>query len=355
MTTFFFYITPFLTALIFSAVLTPMIRRYAIRVGLVDAQNEKRKIHPSKVIPLLGCWAVIISMIVAIGFAWVQGMVVDAKIQPVHIVVIVGSLVLIAIHGYIDDRIRLKPLASLVMPAIVAIGTVWGGISIGYITNPFEAGTGPFGLSLLYFGSTIGAVVSFLWIIGMMYTVKLLDGLDGLVTGIGVIGAVILFIVSLFWDVSLSGTSVLAVILAGSLLGFLPYNWYPAKIFLGDSSIAIGYMLAVLSIISGGKIATALLIMGIPILDVVWAMVYRVTVLKKSPFKGDRKHLHFRLVDSGVPDRKAVLFLYLLTALFGTASIFLQSRGKVVALVVLLVVMGGLVVGLTRLENNIKS
>lgn len=351
--TILFYAAPFFSAVVISAFLTPIIKRDATAAGLVDVQNEaSRKKHPKSAVPYLGGWAVILAMVMTIGFAFVYGFLADSKIQPEHIAVILGSLVLLGFHGYLDDKLQLKPLPSLVIPGIVAALTVWGGISIGYVTNPFEAGTGPFGLSLLYFGTTIGATVSFLWIMGMMYTVKLLDGLDGLVTGIGLIGAVILFIVSLFWDVSLSGTSVLAVILAGSLLGFLPYNWHPAKIFLGESSVAIGYMLAVLSIISGGKVATALLIMGIPILDVVWAMIYRMVVLKRSPFKGDRKHLHFRLIDGGVPHRKAVLFLYLITALFGTASIFLQSRGKVAALVVLLCVMAALVVWLSKLEKK---
>lgn len=174
----------------------------------------------------------------------------------------------------------------------------------------------------------------------MMYTTKFLDGLDGLVSGIGAIGAIILFIVSLFWDVPQSGTSILALILAGSCLGFLRYNWHPAKIFLGESgSVFIGFMLAVLAIISGAKIATALLIMGIPMLDVAWVILRRIFKEHKSPFAGDAKHLHFRLLQVGFSHRRAVLFLYLLVIIFGTSSLFLQSQYKIVALGILLVMM----------------
>ena len=163
----------------------------------------------------------------------------------------------------------------------------------------------------------------------MIYTTKFLDGLDGLVSGIGTLGALILFIVSLFWDVPMSATSVLCLILAGALLGFLKYNFYPAKIFLGEAgSTFIGFMLGVLAIISGAKIATALLIMGIPVLDVIWVIIRRL-ISHKHFYAGDRKHFHFRLLDAGLSHRQAVLFLYALTLIFGSSSLFLQSQDKI--------------------------
>ena len=183
----------------------------------------------------------------------------------------------------------------------------------------------------------------------------LLDGLDGLVSGIGAIGAIILFIVSLFWDVPQSGTSILALILAGSCLGFLIYNWHPARIFLGESgSVFIGFMLGILAIISGAKIATALLIMGIPLLDVAWIVLRRIFVEHKSPFQGDRKHLHFRLLDVGFSQRQAVLFLYALTLIFGLSSLFLQSQYKIVALGILILVMLILAIALVMVYKKKK-
>lgn len=336
---FYFYATPFIAAFVVSFLLTPLMKALAVKWGAVDVQSEPRHVHPQgSRIPRLGGWSVIVSFLVVGAIFWTLGYITDSKIHDMQIGALLISALLIMGIGFLDDRYNLKPWQLFIVPVAVSLIVVTFGVKVGFVTNPFEAGAGPYGRSLVYLSSSIGAVFSFLWILGMMYTVKLLDGLDGLVTGIGSIGAIILFIVSLFWDVPLSGTSILAIILAGSLLGFLPYNWHPAKIFLGESSLFVGFMLGVLSIISGAKIATALLVMGIPVLDVVWVIVRRL-FLHKSPFRGDRTHLHFQLLDSGLSHRQTVLLLYALTAAFGTISIFLQSTQKVIALGVLVLVM----------------
>jgi UDP-GlcNAc:undecaprenyl-phosphate GlcNAc-1-phosphate transferase len=132
----------------------------------------------------------------------------------------------------------------------------------------------------------------------------------------------------------------LCLIFGGCALGFLIWNFYPAKIFLGEGgSTFLGFMLGVLAIISGAKIATTLLIMGIPILDVLWVIIRRIFKEKKSPFLADKKHLHFRLLDAGLNQRQAVLFLYLLTLLFGASAIFQKTLGKLVTLGILIIVM----------------
>jgi UDP-GlcNAc:undecaprenyl-phosphate/decaprenyl-phosphate GlcNAc-1-phosphate transferase len=334
-----FYALPFILALLFSYLITPLIRKVAFKWHILDIPGEPRKIHDSPM-PLLGGWAVIISFLVVAIVMWSFGWLTDAKINNFQIVAIGVATLLIALGGILDDKYKIRPVWQFIWPALAALVVVIFGIKVGYVTNPFSAGTGPYGRSLFYFVPVAGSIFSFLWLLGMMYTVKLLDGLDGLVTGVGAIGAVILFVVSLFWDIPLSGTSVLALILAGSCLGFLPSNWQPAKIFLGESgSLFIGFMLGVLSIISGAKLATALLIIGIPILDVIWVIVRRLFKEKHSPFLADRKHLHFRLLDIGLSQRQTVIFLYFLTAFFGTISIFLQSQQKILALVVLVVIM----------------
>lgn len=348
-----FYAIPFILAVGFSIVLTPLIKKLAIAWGAIDVQNEPRRIHPKSSIPLLGGWAVIASFLITAGIAWWQGWLIDERIQASQVIVIGIGAIIIALIGILDDKHRLSPSVLMVGSVIVAGIAVFGGIQIGYVTNPFEVGTGPFGLSLFYFTPALAAIFSFLWILGMMYTVKFLDGLDGLVTGVGAIGAIILFVVSLFWDVPLSGTSILALVLAGALIGFLPYHWYPAKIFLGESSQFVGFMLGVISIISGGKIATALLIMGIPILDVVWVIVRRVMVEKHSPFLADRKHLHHRLMDAGLSHPQTVVMLYLFTAVFGVSSIFLQTKEKIIALGGLIVVM--IVLGVIMFKHNKKT
>lgn len=163
--------------------------------------------------------------------------------------------------------------------------------------------------------------------------------MDGLVTGISAIGALVLFALSLSPEVNQPQTALLAITFCGALLGFLILNTYPAKIFLGESgSTFAGFMLAILAVVSGGKIATAILVMGLPILDMIWVIVQRV-FHGQSPFQGDRRHLHYRLTDLGFSEAQAVLFLYAITGIFGATALFLQSMGKLIALVILVGVM----------------
>ncbi|MEW6611099.1 MAG: MraY family glycosyltransferase [Patescibacteria group bacterium] len=306
--------------------------------------DEARKFHRGPT-PLWGGLAVWLALLVTGFIAWRFGLLTDVKISNTQLAgITVGSLLLV-IGGMWDDAKGLKPWRQFLFPVAAVCVSLMAGIGVHYITNPFVAGTGPYGRALLYISPMFGSVVAGIWLLGMTYTTKLLDGLDGLVAGVGVIGAVILFIVSLYWDVPLSGTSYFALMVAGACLGFLIYNIYPASIFLGEGgSTLIGYLLGVLAIISGAKIATALLIMGIPILDVVWIIARRVFFEKTSVASADRKHLHFRLLDAGLTERQAVWVLWGLTAFFGTSSLFLQSQQKVIALLVLGVVMALLAV-----------
>jgi len=185
----------------------------------------------------------------------------------------------------------------------------------------------------------LSALIIWVWLMGMIYTTKFLDGLDGLTSGVGLIGAITMFALSLTEKVNQPITASLAIILAGSLLGFLIYNFNPASIFLGEAgSTFIGFALGVLAVILGAKIATALLIMGIPILDVAWVIVRR-TFYRNSPFMGDRRHLHFKLLDIGFSQKQTVLTLYGISALFGFTAVFLQSLGKLIALILLVCVM----------------
>ncbi len=344
MSSILIYIIPFVLALILALVLTPQIKKLAWKFKIIDYPLGDRKIH-SKPVALLGGVAVILSFLIVLILSWSLGWLNDGIILNSQILGIVIGGIILLIGGILDDKFNLKPWQSILFPIVAILIVVSLGVAVKYVTNPFVAGTGPYGRALFYFNwidleiISLAGIFSFLWILGMTYTTKLLDGLDGLASSIGLIGAVIVFVVSLFWDVPMSGTSILCLILAGSLLGFLFYNWHPAQIFLGEAgSVFIGFMLGVLSIISGGKIATALLIMGIPILDVVWNILRRIFSGRKI-YQADKKHLHFRLLDVGFSHRQAVLFLCLLTLIFGSSALFLQSQYKMVALGVLIIVM----------------
>lgn len=313
-------------------ILTYLIKELALKLKVVDYPSAPRKIH-NHPIPLLGGWVIYLTVLLLTAVFYQAGLLLDGKIRPAQIAgFLIGGAILM-IGGALDDKYRLKPLVQLIFPVLASLSVICSGITIGYITNPLG---GVLNLSQ----TLIAPIAVFIWLMGMMYTTKFLDGLDGLVSGVAAIGALILFLVSLFWDVPLSGTSILCLILAGSALGFLVWNFHPAKIFLGESgSLFLGFALGVLAIISGAKIATALLIMGIPILDVAWVIFRRIFKEKKSAFVGDAKHLHFRLLDAGLNQRQAVLFLYLLTLLFGAVSLFQQTIGKLISLLILSGVM----------------
>jgi UDP-GlcNAc:undecaprenyl-phosphate GlcNAc-1-phosphate transferase len=251
------------------------------------------------------------------------------------------------IGGYLDDRYHLKPSRQICFPISAAVIVVAAGIGISYITNPFggtivldQWALTLFSLNGLPYKLVLFAdIFTLVWLLATTYTTKILDGLDGLVSGITVIGGSIICILSLTKEVAQPETAVLAAILAGAALGFLVWNWHPAKIFLGEGgSTWTGFMLGTLAIIAGGKIATALLILGIPALDILWAIGRRVFA-RKSAFVSDRGHLHFRLLDAGFSHRQAVLLLYTLTAVFGSVTLVTRGSQKLYALLVLALVM----------------
>jgi UDP-N-acetylmuramyl pentapeptide phosphotransferase/UDP-N-acetylglucosamine-1-phosphate transferase len=226
---------------------------------------------------------------------------------------------------------------------------------VAFVTNPFGGllylNQWPAGTLKLFGHSRVwlplADSLAFLWLLATMYTTKLLDGLDGLASSVSGIAALVIFGVSLFWDAPQSITSYIAIILAGSLAGFLLWNWHPAKIFLGESgSTFIGFSLGVLSILTGGKIATALLVMGLPMLDVAWSIIRRVRS-GHNPMSGDDGHIHFRFLQLGWSQRQVVLFMSFLALLFGSVSFFTTSIGKIIALGVLLIAMIGLLLFIT--------
>ena len=331
-----FYLIPLISAFFLALLFTPLVRKIAQKKNIVD-YPAPRKIH-QKPIPLLGGLAVFLSFALTTIIFWQLGYIEDIRISTVNVIAILSGGLILMIGGYLDDRFNLKPAWQFIWPLLAVLLVISLGIKIQYVTNPLGG--------VIKFPLYLGTITAFFWLLGMIYTTKFLDGLDGLVSGVTAIGAIIIFFVSLYWDVKYSGTSILALILAGSCLGFLMFNFHPAKIFLGEGgSVFCGFMLGILAIISGSKIATALLIMGIPILDVLWVIIRRI-IQGYSPASSDSRHLHFRLLDIGLSHRQAVIFLYLLTTAFGITSLFLHSKGKLIALGVLVLFMIVLASGL---------
>jgi UDP-GlcNAc:undecaprenyl-phosphate GlcNAc-1-phosphate transferase len=180
--------------------------------------------------------------------------------------------------------------------------------------------------------------LSLLWMVGLANTINFLDGLDGLASGVSGIAAVIMFGLALGPRVDQPAVAMLAIIVAGAAFGFLPYNFFPAKIFMGDSgAYFLGLVLAMLAIYSGAKLATLALVLGVPIVDSLWVAVRRLAQ-KRSPFRADRQHLHHLLVDAGWSQSRAVIMMYALVTGFGLAALILDSFAK-------LLVLGGLGAG----------
>jgi len=186
------------------------------------------------------------------------------------------------------------------------------------------------------------------WIVGMINSINWIDGLDGLSTGVALIATVTLGILSLSTQVSQPLIAVLCFALAGALLGFLRWNFYPAKIFSGTTGVQfVGYTLAVLSILGSAKVAVALLVLGVPIIDTFWIIVGRLTQ-GRSPFTPDRTHIHHRLLDLGLSHRNTVLFIYAICIALGVLSLLVQEVTQAYAFISLFILAGLVLFGPTR-------
>lgn len=342
----------FFAAAALSCFFTFLVRGIAVRMRIVDTPGEPRKVH-GRPVPLLGGVALYATVLAVLSGLLQTGWLTDDRVSTRLLWGIVLAGAVIMFIGFLDDALRLKWWQQMLGPILAVCIMVAAGLEIPFVTNPF--GSGVLDLGELPFGGAVvptGGILIFLWLLGMMYTTKLLDGLDGLASSISFVAALVIFVVSLFWDRSGSTTSFLALTLAGAVLGFLVWNWHPAKIFLGEGgSIFLGFMLGVLAVISGGKIATALLVMGVPILDVLWIIGRRLASGQKI-FSADKKHLHFRLLQAGMTQRQVAFSLALVSLVFGSVSFVFGTRAKLIALAALFVFMLGLALVLIRHEKK---
>ncbi len=333
-TDFLIYFGVILASFLLAAALTPLIIMIAKKYRITDdPEAALRKVHVQPT-PLLGGWSVFLATTLVVLAAKLFNFANFSQIPLVLLLGIIGASAVIIIGGTLDDKYNLKPQEQIIFPIAAVMIVLVCGLRVAFITNPL----GNLG-SVIYFGQWLGLISAGLWLLGMMYTTKFLDGLDGLVAGIATIAAFFIFLVSLNWDVPLSATGIWALALLGASLGFLIYNWQPAKIFLGEGgSVLIGFTLGVLSIVSGSKIITTLLVMGLPALDVLFVIVKRL-LEKKSPFHGDRNHLHYQLLTWGLSKKQVVLIFYCLAIGFGALGAISSSYGKMVLFICLILVI----------------
>lgn len=319
------------TALVVTLASTPLVIRVAQRYHLLDKPSTRR-VHTTP-IPRIGGIAIflgfIIGLLVTFGF--------DPRILGIALC---GTLIFLV--GLLDDLYDLHPYLKFSAQIAVASLAIFFGITIGNITNPFG------GIILL--PPLLDILLTIVWVLLMINTINFLDGLDGLASGVTAITSLVLVVLSLFTIVNQPDTATMAAVLCGASLGFLYYNWHPAKIFMGDGgSHLLGFMLASLSIISGGKIATAALALGLPILDMIWAVLRRLKE-GKSPFSADKLHLHHLLLSGGLGQRAVVAIFYLFTAGFGVVALLSGTWAKLLGLLI----VGLALVGIIRLVLHFR-
>ena len=332
-----------------SIFLTPLVKALAFKIGATDKPNQ-RKVH-QKIMPRLGGLAFYISFIIGVLIIQPDTNFYLPLLNPnnyVHFAILLGSLIII-ITGAVDDVKEISPKVKLLGQILASfVVVVIGDVKVDFINLPFGGGQLDFGM--------LSIPITMVWIIGITNAINLIDGLDGLAAGVSTIA--LFTIAGMAYMMGNPYVMVVALIAAVSTMGFLVYNFHPAKIFMGDTgALFLGFLISVLSLL-GFKNVTFIslvipvIILGVPISDTFFAIIRR--LVNKQPLSApDKSHLHHCLLRSGFSHRQTVLLIYAMSALFGlTAFIFSQStiRGSVVILLTILILVEIIVekIGLIR-------
>jgi UDP-GlcNAc:undecaprenyl-phosphate GlcNAc-1-phosphate transferase len=362
----------FAVTLVLSLGLTALVRRVALRRGLVDVPGEERRVHRVAV-PRLGGLAMFAAFAVGVLLTFVfnirEGKSGNESFESSRVLLALAGAGIITVVMAIDDIRDLRPMTRLMWQIgaallVIVPSLIWpGGPNFNVLTGKMEPpgtqhydqGAGVLALTVQSpFGGAIelplvvAILFTVVWLVGMTNTINWIDGLDGLAAGVSVVACGVLFWITgpilEQWTLAY-----LPIILGAAILGFLPFNIYPARIFMGDSgAMFLGFTLAVISIIGGAKLAAALLVLGIPILDAIYLVIYRL-YRGRSPMSPDRGHLHHRLLDLGFNQQQVVLIFYALSASFGVLGLLLPSGGlKLVALLAMVLILVGLLIFIAR-------
>lgn len=307
---------------------TPAVKNLAYKIGAIDVPRDARRVH-KKPVPRLGGLAIFLGFLVSVLFF--------TKFDVQMIGFIVGSLIIVGV-GIVDDVKQLRASVKLIAQILAAVIVVLSDTRIIAVSVPYifsDAGILPLG--------SLSIPITILWIIGVTNAVNLIDGLDGLAVGVSSIATFSLFFIAI-----LAGEPTVAILtaaLAGACLGFLPYNFNPAKIFMGDTgSTFLGYALSVICIeglFKGYAIISFIipfLILGLPIFDTLSAIVRRIK--NKQPIMSpDRGHLHHRLMDMGLSQKQTVAILYIIATILGLSAVVVVEQGAFMAMILIVVVL----------------
>ena len=348
----------FLLAFIVAFMATPYTIKIAHKIGAVDIPKDERRMH-KKTMPKFGGPAVILGFLVSVIYLIIVmsmentiNLFGEEEYGKKLLGMFLGILV-ISITCIIDDIKTIKPIYKLLGQTIAAIIAVAFGVRIDDVNVPFLDTT-------TQFGEIFSMILTIIWIVGITNAINLIDGLDGLASGISVISAISLLVIFV-----LNGSPMIAIILitalAGALVGFLPFNFSPAKTFIGDTgSNFLGFSLSIISILGVAKTYTVavivlpLIVLGLPIFDTLWAIIRRLIKGKsiKAIFKADKGHLHHRIVARGFSQKQAVLILYGIAATFGIFAVILLDSGIWKALSFLLMVIVAIGLGYKNFQEE---
>jgi UDP-GlcNAc:undecaprenyl-phosphate GlcNAc-1-phosphate transferase len=319
------FVVVFAVALLVALAGTPLAAAWGRRRGLVDEPGPRRWHQGS--IPRTGGIALFAAfMAAALLSQWLPVPRQDPKELVRFLGIVLGATFLFVV-GYIDDRKELRPGPQYLAQAFSGLIAVLFLVFIERVMNPFTD-------ELAEFPYLLVVALTLVWIMGMINTINFLDGLDGLAAGVGAIVSAFLAIHML--REGQYSVALLPLALLGATLGFLPYNFAPARVFMGSmGSLVLGYLVATLGIAAGAKLALVLLVLSIPIVDVAWLMISRLRA-GQSIGHADRRHLHYRLLDLGLGQRQVVLLYYTYCMTLGSAALLINSRQlKLITLVVL--------------------
>ncbi|RLC32732.1 hypothetical protein DRH13_01230 [Candidatus Woesebacteria bacterium] len=339
-----------LTSLVIAYFTTPLVIKFANKLGLID--DPKKSKHPKVIhkypVPRVGGLAIFIAVfITSIAF-----LPLDKHLKGI----LAGAIVLI-IMGVLDDKYDINPYLRLGVSFFAAGMPIIAGIGISFISSPFN---GIIDLSqpqiaFELFGEIrsiwiISDLFALFWIVFMMNILNMgAKGIDGQLPGVVAIAAITIAALSLKFsaDITQWPVIILAAVTAGAFLGFLPWNFYPQKIMPGYSgSVLAGYLLAILSILSTTKVGTLMVVLGVPLVDTGYTIVRRI-MAGKSPVWGDRKHLHHKLLDTGLSKKQVVYLYWTSTALLGFLTLYLNTSTKFYTIIGVAILIGGLLLWLT--------
>lgn len=319
-----------LVAGLISFAATPMVISLAHKINAIDVPKDARRVH-KKPIPLIGGLAIFYGFIVSV--------LCFATIDHETMGILIGCVIIVTV-GVIDDMTDMRPIVKLLCQIIAATVVVYSGVRIAHFANPFSHW---FGAPYIVLNYWVSVAVSVIWIVGICNAVNLIDGLDGLAVGVSSIASMSLLALTLISNNS--NVAILTAAVAGAGFGFLPYNFNPAKIFMGDTgALFLGFILACISIQGVLKLsaiisfAIPLLVLGLPIFDTMFAIIRRI-LTGRSPMSPDRGHLHHRLLDMGFSQRKTVAILYTLTAVLCLTAVVVSIKGYLRGILLILAVL----------------